>query len=80
MAQPVGINPLLTYQLGKGFYVSNGEMVALYSWNKSEFYLPLAVRFGYVLVRSKGSWNIYGEYKTSAIYGGWSGSAVEHSY
>jgi len=80
LAQPIAINPFLTVQLGKGFYVSNGEMVGLYNYQRSEFFLPLSIRFGYVLIQDSGSWNIYGEYTTSGIYKGWSGPAIKHGY
>ncbi len=55
-------------------------MVAKYDWDKSEFYLPIGVRIGKVFVNPGDSWNAYFEYQTSAIYDGWSGSAVKNSY
>jgi len=55
-------------------------MVALYDRNSSKFYLPLALRVGKVIVNEKSSWNIYGEYSTSAIYSNWAGSAKKNSY
>jgi hypothetical protein len=79
-ASPIGINPFITFQLGGGFYVHNGEMVAQYDWNRKEFYLPIGVRFGKVFVQPAGSWNVYGEYVTSVIYGDWSRSAIKNSY
>lgn len=77
---PLGIAPFLNYRLGGGWYVGNGDMVAQWDWNNSEFYLPLGVRFGKVLVREKGSWNFYAEYQTSVIYEDWLGPAVDNSY
>jgi hypothetical protein len=77
---PLGIAPFLNYRLGKGWYIGNGDMVALYDWDKNEFYLPIAFRVGNVIVGKKSSWNLYGEYKTSLIYKDWSGSAVENSF
>jgi len=77
---PLGIAPFLNYRLGNGWYIGNGDMVAQWDWDRSEFYLPIAVRVGKVIVGEKSSWNIYGEYKTSLIYDDWSGSAVENSY
>ena len=77
---PLGIAPFLNFQLGGGWYVGNGDMVALYDWDSKKFYLPIGVRFGKVIVMEKGSWNIYGEYQTSLIYKGWLGSAVKNSY
>jgi len=77
---PLGIAPFLNYRIGNGWYVGNGDMVAQWDWNNSEFYLPLGVRFGKVLVREKGSWNFYAEYQTSVIYEDWLGPAVDNSY
>ncbi|MGB5815681.1 MAG: hypothetical protein WBI27_10790 [Thermoanaerobaculia bacterium] len=77
---PLGIAPFLNYKLGKGWYVSNGDMVIQYDWDSGEIYVPGAVRFGKVLVNEKSSWNIYGEYRTSLIYENWQGSAVKNSY
>ena len=77
---PLGIAPFLNYRLGKGWYVGNGDMVARYDWDTNEFYLPIGIRVGNVIVGKKSSWNIYGEYQTSLIYEDWSGSAVENSF
>ncbi len=76
---PLGIAPFLNYRLGNGYYIGNGDMVALWDWNSKSLYMPIGVRFGKLLLRSKGSWNIYGEYQTSLIYKDWPGSAVENS-
>ena len=76
---PLGIAPFLNYQLGGGFYVGNGDMVAAYDWDTKKFYLPIGIRFGKVFVKEKGSWNAYIEYQTSAIYKSWLGSAVKNS-
>ena len=78
--KPLGIAPFLNYRLDKGWYIGNGDMVARWDWDTSEFYLPIGVRIGKVIVGEKSSWNIYGEYQTSLIYDDWSGSAVENSY
>ena len=78
---PLGIAPFLNYRIGKtGLYVGNGDMVALYDWKSGKFYLPVALRFGKVWVWPKSSLNVYGEYRTSAIYKKWPGSAVAHSF
>lgn len=77
---PLGIAPFLNYRIGNGWFVGNGDMVARWDWDKSEFYFPIGVRVGKVLVGAKSSWNIYGEYQTSLIKSNWSGSAVENSY
>jgi hypothetical protein len=77
---PLGIAPFLNYRLGGGWYVGNGDMVALYDWDSKNVYLPIGIRIGKVIVLEKGSWNIYAEYQTSAIYKDWGGSAVKNSF
>lgn len=77
---PLGIAPFLNYRIAKGWYVGNGDMVARWDWDASEFYLPIGVRVGKVLVGDKSSWNIYAEYQTSLVKSDWSGSAVKDSY
>jgi hypothetical protein len=77
---PRGIAPFLNFQLGGGFYVGNGDMVARYDWDTKQVYLPIGIRIGKVFVKEKGSWNAYFEYQTSLIYKDWLGSAVKNSY
>ena len=77
---PLGMAPFLNYRLGNGWYVGNGDMVALYDWDSEKFYLHIGVRVGKVLVMDKGSWNFYAEYQTSIVYSDWPGSAVDNSY
>ncbi len=76
---PLGIAPFLNYRLGAGFYVGNGDMVALYDWDSGKFYLPIGLRAGWVKVTDKGSWNFYTEYQTAAIYESYPGPAVKNS-
>ena len=77
---PLGLAPIVNYRLGKGWYVSNGDMVIQYHWDEREWKVPLGIRVGKVLVKEKGTWNYYFEYQTSAVYENWPGSAVENSY
>jgi hypothetical protein len=78
---PLGIAPFLAYRFGKtGIYLQTADLVALYDWKSKGFYLPIGLRFGKVWVFEKSSLNVYGEYRTSAIYKDWSGSAVKNSY
>jgi hypothetical protein len=78
---PLGIAPFLAYRFGStGIYLQTADMVALYDWNTKGFYLPIGLRFGKVWVLEKASWNVYVEYKTSAIYKSWEGPAVKNSY
>ena len=77
---PLGLAPFLNYQLGGGWYVGNGDMVAQYDWDSSEFYMPIGIRVGKVNVKPNGSWNFYFEYQTALIYDDWPGAAVKNSY
>jgi hypothetical protein len=78
---PLGIAPFLAYRFGtSGIYLQTADIVALYDWNTKGFYLPIGARFGKVWVLEKSSWNVYAEYKTSAVYKSWEGSAVKNSY
>jgi hypothetical protein len=77
---PLGIAPFLNFRLDKGWYIGNGDMVARYDWDNSEFYLPIGIRVGKVLVKPTVSWNFYVEYQTSLVYGNWNGAAVENSW
>jgi hypothetical protein len=80
-ANPLGIAPFLNYRFGStGLYMGSADLVALYDWNTKGFYLPIGLRFGKVWVFEKSSLNVYGEYRTSAIYKDWEGSAVKNSY
>lgn len=78
---PLGIAPFLAYRFGStGIYLQTADMVALYDWKSKGFYLPVGARFGKVWVWDKASLNVYGEYRTSAVYKSWEGSAVKNSY
>jgi len=78
---PLGIAPFLAYRIGKtGLYVQTADIVALYDWKTKGFYLPVGLRFGKVWVWEKSSLNVYAEYRTSAVYKNWEGSAVKNSY
>jgi hypothetical protein len=77
---PLGIAPFLNFRLDKGWYVGNGDMVAQYNWDNGEFYLPIGIRVGKVLVQPKSSWNFYVEYQTSLIKSSWNGAAVKDSW
>ncbi|UCE92665.1 MAG: hypothetical protein JSV73_07465 [Flavobacteriaceae bacterium] len=78
---PLGIAPFVNYRIGsKGWYVQTADIVAQYDWDTGHFYLPLGLRLGKVWVLEKASWNLYAEYRTSAIYEDWEGAAVKNSY
>lgn len=78
---PLGIAPFVNYRFGSsGLYLQTADIVAQYDWDSGSFYLPIGLRFGKVWVMEKSSVNLYGEYRTSAIYKDWSGPAVKNSY
>jgi len=78
---PLGIAPFLAYRFGStGMYLQTADIVALYDWDSGGFYLPIGPRFGKVWVWDTSSLNVYGEYRTSAIYKDWEGSAIKNSY
>jgi hypothetical protein len=78
---PLGIAPFLAYRFGTtGIYLQTADIVAQYDWKSGKFYLPVGARFGKVWVWEKSSLNLYGEYRTSAVYKAWPGSAVKNSY
>jgi len=78
---PLGIAPFLAYRFGTtGMYLQTADMVALYDWKSGGFYLPVGARFGKVFVWETSSLNVYSEYRTSAVYKNWNGSAVKNSY
>ena len=78
---PLGIAPFVAYRFGNtGLYLQTADIVALYDWKTKGFYLPVGARFGKVWVFEKSSLNVYAEYRTSAIYKNWKGSAVINSY
>lgn len=76
---PLGIAPIINYQIGDGWYVGNGDMVMQYDWDSRELYIPIGVRLGKVVGAGKGSWNFYAEYQTSLLYRDWPGSAIDSS-
>jgi hypothetical protein len=79
---PLGIAPIINYQLGGGWYVGNGDQVINYDWDSNEFLVPIGVRFGKVIPggNGKGSWNLYVEAQTSWIYDDYPGPAKDSSW
>jgi hypothetical protein len=76
----LGLAPFLNYQMGGGWYVGNGDMTVRYDWDSKEWYVPIGVRVGKVMVGPKSSWNIYAEYQTSLVYDNYPGPAIDNSY
>ena len=79
-AHPLIINPFVTAQLGKGWYLSTNDMVAQYSWEFGGWKVPVGLRFGYVLVNPGNTWNFYVEYATEFATDDWPGAAAKNKY
>ena len=79
---PIGIAPILNYQLGGGWYVGNGDQIINYDWDSNEFLVPIGVRVGKVVPGKggKGSWNFYVEAQTSWVYDDYPGAAKDSSW
>ena len=72
-AAPIGINPILVYQLGKGWYVGNGDFVIQYNWQNGGWFVPFGARLGKAFINPKSTWNVYLEYQTPLAYKKWIG-------
>lgn len=79
-AHPLIINPFITAQLGKGWYLGTNDLVAQYSWEFGGWKVPVGLRFGYVLVNPSNSWNFYVEYATEFATDDWPGAAARNKY
>jgi hypothetical protein len=79
-AHPLIINPFITAQLGKGWYLGTNDLVAQYSWEFGGWKLPVGLRFGYVLVNPGNTWNFYVEYATEFATDDWPGAAARNKY
>ncbi len=79
---PLGLAPIINYQLGGGWYVGNGDQVINYDWDSNEFLVPIGVRVGKVIPGKggKGSWNLYVEAQTSWVYDDYPGAAKDSSW
>jgi hypothetical protein len=79
LASPLGINATIVYQLGKGWYVGNGDFVIRYDWYNSALFVPLRVRLGKAFIDPKTTWNAYIEYGTSLDNSSWLGPVAKHT-
>ena len=77
-ANPIVINPILSLQLSRGWYVASNDLAAQYSWEFGGWKVPVGARLGYVLVRPGASWNFYVEYATDFVTNDWPGAAPQH--
>jgi hypothetical protein len=76
-ANPLVINPILTLQLAKGWYVATNDLAAQYSWEFGGWKFPVGIRLGYVLVQPKASWNFYVEYASDLATDDYPGAAAK---
>ena len=76
-ASPLALQPIVVYQLNKGWYISNGESPIAYNWKAKEFLIPMGFRLGKTMKDGKGGiWNAYAEYRTNVVYEDWPGAAA----
>jgi hypothetical protein len=78
-AAPLGINLVLVYQLGKGWYIGNGEFVISYNWHDQNWFVPFGLRVGRAFINPDATWNAYVEYRTWAIDENWAGPVADHN-
>ena len=78
-ASPLVINPTFVLQLGKGFYLGNGDFVMQYNWQSKSWFVPVGLRFGKAFINDKRTINAYVEWAASAVYDEWPGSAAGQS-
>lgn len=77
---PIGINLILVYQLGNGWYIGNGDYVVNYSWDQNAWFIPFGVRLGKAFVGESDTWNAYVEYSTAVYYDDWPGPVPGHAF
>ena len=78
-AAPLGINAAFVYQLGKGFYIGNGDFVISYNWHNKSWFVPFGVRVGKAFISPEATWNAYIEYRTWAMDKDWVGPVADHN-
>ena len=78
-ASPLGINAIVVYQLGNGFYIGNGDFVIKYDWYNGGWSVPLRLRLGKAWISPKTTWNAYIEYGTTAKISSWQGAIPNHT-
>jgi hypothetical protein len=75
-SSPLAINAIIVYQLGGGWYISNGDYVIRYHWDASAWLIPFHVRLGKAFVGDTSTWNAYIEYATPVYYDDWPGAVA----
>lgn len=79
-ASALGINTIIVYQLGNGWYIGNGDFVIKYDWDSGSFSVPFGVRLGKAFISPDGTWNTYIEYASSLIYESFPGPVPGYSF
>lgn len=77
---PFVINPMIIWQMTDEWYLANADMVIRYDWDTNAWNVPLGLRLGRLFVQDKGTWNVYLEYQTSAVWDDWPGSAISSQW
>ena len=78
-ASALGINTIIVYQLGDGWYIGNGDFVIRYDWDSGSFNVPFGLRLGKAFINPDGTWNAYLEYASSLVYDSFPGPIPGHS-
>ena len=78
-ASSLAINAIVVYQLGKGWYVGNGDYLIRYNWQSKSFFVPFGVRLGKAFINPDATWNAYLEYASSVYYEDFPGPIAGHS-
>ena len=79
-ATPLGINAIIVYQLGNGWYIGNGDYVISYDWQSKAFFVPFGLRIGRAFINPGTTWNFYVEYASSLTYGdAWTRPVASHA-
>jgi hypothetical protein len=79
-AGTLGLNLIIVYQLGNGWYVGNGDYVISYNWQTDGWYIPVGLRLGKAFINEKRTINVYGEWAASATWPGWEGPVASQSF
>ncbi len=78
-ASALGINVAFVYQLGKAYYIGNGDFVISYNWHDQSWFVPFGVRFGRAFISPESTWNAYIEYRTWSYEKDWTGPVADHN-
>ena len=76
---PITIQPIFNYAIANGYYVNIGETAFTRDYVTGKWLIPLGFRFGKLFINDTSTWNLYGEYRTNAVYKDWPGSAMKHA-